>query len=84
MIKIVSTFDDAKKWERETSKKLIELEFFYAKYLLSIQKPMRINKNHRIRKNKQADNYFQFMRANKFDGTESRSSAFFHSWDVEQ
>lgn len=87
LVKTVKTFDQAKVWERDMNIKLRELEFLFGKYLISLNtrdKKLYINKDHTVKKSKPRSNYFNFMRDNNFDGTETRSSAYFHEWVVEE
>ena len=84
LIKIVSTFDDAKKWQHEQTKNIMYGELLYAKYLQSMHfKFPKITKKHHLRKNKHADAWFDHLRKHDYDGTEKRSSAYFHCWTVD-
>ncbi len=83
LVKICSTFDQAKEWQRKMNKITRQLMYLTGKYYLHITTTKHeVTKKHHIRKSKVTDNYFDFISDNKLDGTESLSSAYFHEWDV--
>ena len=84
LVKIISTFELAKKWQHQTSDLIMNKgELLHIAYLKTFhwKRPF-TNKDHTIRKNKHAEAWFNYLKENDFDGTETRSSPYFHEWEL--
>jgi len=83
LVKICHTFKAAKKWQHEQNKIIMAGELLHAAYLKSMHfKFPHITKKYHLRKNKHADAWYDYLKKNNYDGTETRSSAYFHRWEI--
>ena len=83
LVKIVDSFEEAKKWQHEFNKITRELVRLKGRYYVHLTTTKhKLTKDHHMRKSKVVNDYYDFIRKHKLDGTETLSSAYFHDWEV--
>ena len=82
VVKVVSTFEAAKKWQHDMVRIIIEGERLYARYLLSIQKTRKVNKDG-TRRRTPLHPWFAYRRKHNLRDHTKRHSPYFEEYEVE-